>query len=344
MIKSLIGLTVMSVPSEKLLKFHKAPSQFRQPIEMSQDGMYVAQQPTIGFEAALKIQRMHEKGEASQPGEWYCNATQEHKGTVLLVHGLNTQVKRLSEWASYYNERGYDVFVPHLKGHASNYKLEAGLTVEEARINSFGDAKADDWRADVKRSLAMLQDEEGEVILAGYSMGGLLLSDAVSSGTVAELGIENPVMVLLAPGIKNKWKTSFMGRHLTGFEGWMDGKTDGIVESTSTYPENWGEPVAAIESYFTLLDSFHEALDAAAIERLKSVPTHIFVDKNDALISAEKIKCMIKDFEYWELNMIERADKNGSTFHDVLSETVMGEALWDDVQYGVSDFLDRHKK
>lgn len=79
----------------------------------------------------------------------------------LLVHGFGGQVGEVKFLADYLSDLGYDVVCPSLSGHSGNKKDLVGI-------------KYIDWIKSAEIELLKLRERNPKVIIAGFSMGGLI--------------------------------------------------------------------------------------------------------------------------------------------------------------------------
>jgi carboxylesterase len=82
-------------------------------------------------------------------------------GAVLLLHGYNDSPQSMASVARAFHARGWTVHVPLLPGH--------GRTLQ-----SFAQARAEDWVQASRMHLNLLQAAYGEVAVGGLSMGGAI--------------------------------------------------------------------------------------------------------------------------------------------------------------------------
>ena len=80
---------------------------------------------------------------------------------VLLIHGFTSDHHAMRPVAEVAEALGYVAEAPLLRGHGQTYRDLRGVSW-------------DDWMADVGRSLAVLRQRATRVVIAGFSMGGLL--------------------------------------------------------------------------------------------------------------------------------------------------------------------------
>ena len=80
---------------------------------------------------------------------------------VLLIHGFTSDHTAMQPIADIAKSLGYVTEAPLLRGHGQTYRDLRGVSW-------------DDWMADVAEALAALRQRATRVVIAGFSMGGLL--------------------------------------------------------------------------------------------------------------------------------------------------------------------------
>lgn len=80
---------------------------------------------------------------------------------ALLVHGFTSDPSAMQKVQALAESLGYVTEAPLLRGHGLTYRDLRGVRWE-------------DWVADVARALAALRERAQRIVIAGFSMGGLL--------------------------------------------------------------------------------------------------------------------------------------------------------------------------
>ncbi|MHC1719157.1 MAG: alpha/beta hydrolase [Clostridiaceae bacterium] len=83
------------------------------------------------------------------------------KTKCMIIHGFGGGVHEVEPLASYLTGLGYEVVCPVLKGHSSTRKEMRKSTCEE-------------WIASAEEELLRMKEAGGEILLIGFSMGGLI--------------------------------------------------------------------------------------------------------------------------------------------------------------------------
>jgi len=84
-----------------------------------------------------------------------------NKTGILLIHGFAGKVEDVAPLQDYLEERGYEVSCPLLSGHGSSKK-------------ALSDSTRQDWIDSAERAYLDLQQKYDDVVVIGFSMGGLL--------------------------------------------------------------------------------------------------------------------------------------------------------------------------
>lgn len=126
-----------------------------------------------------------EFSELSRP--WRAPSHSNPRGGLLLCHGFTGSPQSMRPWAEDHAEKGWDVDLPLLPGHASTWQ-ELSRTPWRA------------WYSQVRDAARELSEAHGPIAVGGLSMGGalslLLAADPVLRGRIAALVLVNPGLSL----------------------------------------------------------------------------------------------------------------------------------------------------
>ncbi len=230
-------------------------------------------------------------------------------GQALVVHGLNTEPEKMGHLVSELNQRGHDVLLLKLFGH--NADLERMKTVT-----------ADEWKEQFREAYAEVLSANrrngGKLTFVGFSLGGLLGMEFISQNTNHEID----QAILFAPALKIR-TTSYLvnAARVLG---------DGVVipsMSPEAYRAQEGTTVAAYRALFDTVGSFKSG-DLAAI----NIPTVVFIDKNDELVSYGKLKRLVEGLDRWELITVDNKDSTlrPKYNHLIIDPVALGAREWNE--------------
>ncbi|MBU2511675.1 lysophospholipase [bacterium] len=258
--------------------------------------------------------------------EWFSNADAKPRGLVLVVHGLNLKPDRMRGIISILMDDDLDVLLLSLQGHGSNFKKQEGKSDAISRLNALKEVSAEIWRSEMQAAHAALSRRADSlncpVYFVAYSLGGLL-------GCDLQLSFNHPVfakMVLFAPALAtHRIRVPFFRLfHLFSRL---------VIPSLSpeSYRSNRGTSVAA---YLSLLNIIRAFKARASINL--NIPTLVFIDRNDELVSLSKVNQLIADhqLDQWRVYPIERhPDQLRYPFyHLLIDEEATGSDLWAEIR------------
>jgi carboxylesterase len=116
------------------------------------------------------------------------------KSAVLLIHGYTGHPNDLRYLSHRIHECGYTVHVPRLPGHGTNHK-------------DFLSTNSHDWLEAARNAYLDLSTEYEEVVLLGFSMGGLIATKLAAQYNIKKLILVAPAFQVFA---KNLWLTPFI--------------------------------------------------------------------------------------------------------------------------------------
>ena len=123
--------------------------------------------------------------ELSRP--WRARGHSSPRGGLLLCHGFTGSPQSLRPWAEHHAERGWEVELPLLPGHATRWQDLAGTTWQ-------------DWYGALRDVALAISEDHGPIAIGGLSMGGALTlalgEDPALRGRIAALVAVNPGMTV----------------------------------------------------------------------------------------------------------------------------------------------------
>lgn len=212
-----------------------------------------------------------------------------------------------------------------LQGHGDNFAPVAGQAKTEARLRSFSLVKEAVWCAEVQTAYAMAAQQSQEhsvpLFLVAYSLGALLGCDLLVTTPDAHFA----GMALFAPALRihRHWhllQLLFLWPRL-------------LIPSLSPahVRANRATPIAAYRALFTANRRFNRTLNTHGGERL-NVPTLLFLDEQDELVSYSGIKQLINQAQLtpWQLYPVNKSNvaSRRHYHHLILDAETVGQETW----------------
>jgi esterase/lipase len=211
-------------------------------------------------------------------------------GVALVIHGLNGRPDKMESIIAEMTAAGIDCLNLSLRGHGS-YQL---------------------WRTETYQAYQQVKKRSNRygtcLFFVGFSMGGLLGVDLFTSNPY----IKFDKTVLFAPALKMHTR-NYLLKTMSPFPGL-------VVPSfaSGSYRANKGTPMAAYNALFEAAKHFEKNLDPKI-----NVPTLVFIDKQDELISFSGLKNMIQkqNLDQWNLHPVTK-DKTATEIemHHIIIE------------------------
>ena len=245
-------------------------------------------------------------------------------GVALVIHGLNGRPQKMESIIAEMTSAGIDCLNLSLRGHGENYSRLDRTDSAEARLETFKTVSYQLWRAEIYHAYQQVKIKGNRhktcVFLIGFSMGGLLGVDLFTSNPYVKFD----KMVLFAPALKMH-NRNYLLKTISPFSGL-------VVPSFApdAYLANRGTPVAAYNALFEAAEHFEKNLDPQI-----NVPTIIFIDRQDELISFSGLKAMIQEQELdqWKLHPVEK-DRTATEiemYHLIIDEASVGKQTWKEI-------------
>ncbi|MEJ5358390.1 MAG: alpha/beta hydrolase [Desulfobacterales bacterium] len=270
-------------------------------------------------------------GEAA-PGTWFYPEGGRLRGAALVLHGLNLDPLRMQPLIALLNAAGIAAFNAALRGHGGNFTSRPGSDARRDRMAALQACRYAHWAEEALsgyREVRRLAAAAGcEACFVGFSYGALLGCDLL----VSRPEVAFARMVLLAPALRLRpWDRAI--RLLSPFPS--------LVLPTPApegYPANPGTPVAAYNALFETLEHFEARLGP----RL-NIPTLVFVDPGDELVSAEGLRQLVaaERLERWRIHplRVSRPVLAGALRHLILDEERAGRRAWAELRGVLHAFL-----
>jgi esterase/lipase len=261
-------------------------------------------------------------------------------GVVVVAHGLNVAPSKMGypdDKGSIVNallEGGYHVVLTALTGHTGSIEAMKSVTAEA-------------WLSDARLCFLAACAEAAKVeavnlshcpvYLVGFSLGALvfevLMNDIVPIGSARSVVFDKAV--LFSPAVALKFFARFVLALGISPEG--NGR---IVASGSPveYRAQAGASIAAYKALFLLEDRLVSSSFAK-----NNIPTLVFIDPMDELVSYVKLKKLIKKFDLTEWGLEVISNKGASIrpayHHLIIDDACMNKETWLFVCRVMLDFL-----
>lgn|GEM_PF-16589 len=248
-------------------------------------------------------------------------AVPKPRGVAVVAHGLNLLPSRMDALANVLAESGYTVVRAALSGHGGNLATYRKVT----RGRFLGDMHAAVCAGD-----SMAREKGIPLVLVAYSLGALVAQDLVNTPAFTRSPFAS--QVLFAPAITVKAFTQTV--RALSFAPWLQLPSLGF----DGYKAASGATIAA---YNALFDARSALLDGTLAH--SRVPTLVFMNEGDELVSMSGLRDFIKDRELttWTLEAI---DKSGHSQpwrmnHMVIDSASMAATEWARVTQRMLGFL-----
>jgi len=256
---------------------------------------------------------------------WYQRKNPEKlNGVALVIHGLNSRPDKMESIIAEMTAAGIDCLNLSLRGHGENYSQLNDTDSAEARMQAFKSVSYQLWRTETYQAYQQVKKRSKRygtcLFFVGFSMGALLGVDLFTSNP----HIKFDKMVLFAPALKMH-KRNFLLKTMSPFEGL-------VVPSfaPASYRANKGTPMAAYNALFEASKHFEQHPDPKI-----NVPTVVFIDKQDELISFSGLQNMIRklNLDQWNLHTVKK-DQTATEIemhHILIDEAAVGKHMWKEI-------------
>ncbi len=264
---------------------------------------------------------------------WYNSKNAaETRGVALVIHGLNLRPAKMESIINRLTATGIDALNLSLQGHGENYFHDDQSDKAEARLQSFKEVSYKLWieeTRDAYRVAKRRSDQQNvPLFLVGFSVGGLMGADLFATAPEVEFD----KMVLFAPALKMHLR-NYIIRVLSPFPGLS-------IPSLmlGSYQSNEKTPMAAYNALFESLKHFEENAGPKL-----NIPTLIFIDKKDELVSYSSLKKMVKNenLDQWQFYIVQKEPTKRSTkiYHLIIDAPSTGENVWKDMMDAMAAHL-----
>lgn len=272
---------------------------------------YSAARSCDDIDASLNKLNTHStyKYDSNELSQWI-ESKEEIRGISLVAHGLNLRPSKMNALSSELTKSGIKVLRVSLAGHRGSQR-EGLFTTLNAWRNEF----------QAHYCLAKKEAEIKDVPLyfLGFSLGALVGLDFLNTQDHHEV----QKMLLIAPASDVHWYSNIPGKL-----SWIGGK---ISIPSKNLKEYRSQPSTSLASYRSMKDA-QESLRTMNVKSL-NIPTLVYVDPDDELVSLKKIKKRIENnkLDQWK---VEQLSNRGTTLkksfhHLVVDKASMGPHQWE---------------
>jgi alpha-beta hydrolase superfamily lysophospholipase len=252
---------------------------------------------------------------------WFLASKENTKGTVLVVHGLNTKPSVMNPIISELNRSAFDVLRVTLRGHAD-------------RDKNLHSARAEYWLEDVKEAYHAAQHRfPGKPLFAlGYSTGAAVVLAFLNYCPNADF----KRMVLLAPAVKIKLRSALI-QLLTPF------RIFNIALPSFADPEHRSYSFTSLRAYHALNVLRDEVQRESSSKQFRETPALVMLSPDDELISYTGTVKWIKSESLfnWEIMPLHPKPRIGGSYkHFILDGESMGRRAWEEMTAKLNFFLD----
>ena len=247
------------------------------------------------------------------------------KGIAVVLHGLNLRPAKMASIIKILTEAKIDALRVSLFGHGQNCPHTGTTGRKEARIEALKTVSYRLWREETYQAycLARRRSDQFKVplFLVGFSLGGLLGTDL----SVSRTDVRFDRMVLFAPALDLKG-ILYSAKLLSLFPRLVIPS-----RASNSYRENSGLPMAAYNALFEALRHFKKNASGKL-----NVPTILFIDKQDELISYRGLKQFVKRHRLndWSFHLVKKG-KAGVTVkmhHLIIDKSAVGDRVWQEIR------------
>jgi esterase/lipase len=281
-------------------------------------------------------ERSVEKAAETSSIRWYKRKNNTKlSGVALVIHGLNSRPKKMESIIAKMNDFGIDCLNLSLRGHGENYSDRNHKDSADARMETFKSVSYPLWKSEAYQAYQRVERISNlyaaPMFFVGFSMGGLLGVDLLSS----DPRVKFDKMVLFAPAIKMHMRNSLL-KILSPFPRI-------VIPSIAhkSYLTNDGTSIAAYNALFEMYAHLENNLDPKI-----NIPTIVFIDKQDELISFSGLQNMVRDqnLDQWKIHPVKK-DKTATKIkmhHLIIDEASVGKNMWQEiVDVTITHFLGR---
>ena len=256
---------------------------------------------------------------------WFdCQDSDETRGVALVIHGLNLRPSKMESIIKILTDSGIDALNMSLHGHGENYDRHTHKDPARARLAAFKSVSYELWIDEICTAYAAARirsiKKDVPLFFIGFSLGGLMGTDLLATSH----DIQFDKMVLFAPALKMHLRNNLI-RVLSPFPRFT------IPSYTlASYQSNDGTPMAGYNALFDSLKNF-----AGHAGSNLNVPTLVFIDQKDEIVSYRRLKQMVQDenLDQWQIYIVhkESTGEPVKIHHLIIDAPSTGENVWKDM-------------
>ncbi len=251
---------------------------------------------------------------------WFMTENPEKiNGVALVIHGLNLDPDRMETIIEPMLAQNIQTLNVSLFGHGKNYLKNPALMETDARLESFKEVTYERWEKEAvyayNKAKQISDQKKVPLFLVAFSLGALVGINLVTS----DLNAHFDKIVLFAPAIKIHTRSYLLKIF------WPFPRL--IIPSMApvTFRTNEGTSMAAYMALYQGIKRFEDN-----IGQKLNIPTIIFIDEEDELVSTGKLEKMIKKhaLDRWQIYKVE--NENSQYHHLIIDKISLGEK-WRDI-------------
>jgi len=252
---------------------------------------------------------------------FYSNASQDVRAIALVIHGLNLRPDKMKSIITRLTDCGIDALNLSLHGHGDNYSHLDSIDTAKVRLESFKKVSYQLWIDEIYKAYNVAKNRSDHravpLFFVGYSLGGLIGLDLFASRP--EVKFDR--MILFAPALKMHLR-NYLLRLLSPFP-----RLTIPSFTLMSYQSNDGTPMAAYNALFESYKHFHQNMSLKI-----NVPTVIFIDIKDEIVSFKRLKKMVEkqELDQWAFHIVqkEKTAEPGKIHHLIIDELSTGKDVW----------------
>ncbi|MGD2089774.1 MAG: alpha/beta hydrolase [Candidatus Aminicenantes bacterium] len=253
--------------------------------------------------------------------DFFASGIQPGKAVTIAVPGLNMKPGAFLELVNFLTQQGSDVILVHLTGHGNDSQ-------------NLGEITRQAWWSDLLEAHqyagTLIRNNPTPLYFIGFSLGSLVNLDALSHYPGI---VHYDKMALLAPANALRRRS-----HLIKFF-FLLGRKFGIPSRQPKKYRCWDKtPVQAYKVLFEM----KKAIENQNYLNL-NIPTLVFIDENDELISLGNLKKIINKYQltHWDVCTLDSqyVGENTGYHHLIVDENTMGTGNWHRFQSGIKAFF-----